>query len=147
MTNIDLSVLPQRLLSRKSGRLSHGIAAFRRLRNGAAWTEPRMTSNVSFYKRHSLLASASLLLLLTVALSASAQVIPQLTSPPSISIFSTFTEVKPDYQYYGDFAVSGVTLGAFLQSRHVLGIEARASAMRWGGLEHEESALAGPRFP
>jgi hypothetical protein len=145
MTNIDLSILPQWLLSRKSGQLGHAMDAFRRLRNGAAQMEQRMTSDV-FNEKHSLLRAALLLLLSTFASSASAQVIPQLKSPPRISVFSTFTEVKPDYQYYGDFAVSGVTLGAYLQTRHVLGIEARASVMRWGGLEHEESALAGPRF-
>jgi hypothetical protein len=112
MTNIDLSVLPQWLSSRKSGQLSHGIAAFRRLRNGAAWTEPRMTSNVSFYKRHSLLRSASLLLLLTVALSLSAQVIPQLESPPRISVFSTLAEVKPDYQILRRLRGLGSHLGS-----------------------------------
>jgi hypothetical protein len=107
--------------------------------------EQRMILDVLDIK-NSLLGTALVLLLSTVAYSGSAQVIPQLKSPPRISAFSTYTSVKPDYQYYGDFAVSGVTLGAFLQSRHVWGIEARGSVMRWGGLEHEESALAGPRF-
>jgi len=104
-----------------------------------------MTLDV-FNIKNSLLRTALVLLLSTVAHSSSAQVIPQFKSPPRISVFSTYTSVKPDYQYYGDFAVSGVTLGAFLQTRHVWGIEARGSVMRWGGLEHEESALVGPRF-
>ena len=71
-----------------------------------------MTSNVSFYKRHSLLRSASLLLLLTVALSLSAQVIPQLESPPRISVFSTLAEVKPDYQILRRLRGLGSHLGS-----------------------------------
>jgi hypothetical protein len=145
MTNIDPFVLPQRLLSRRNGRLSYGIAAFRRLRNNSAQMEQRMTSDV-LNKKNSLLRTALVLLLSAVAYSGSAQVIPQMKAPPRISVFSTYTSLKPDYQYYGDFAASGVTLGAFFQTRHVLGLEARGSVLRWGGQEHEESALAGPRF-
>jgi hypothetical protein len=143
MTNTDPSVLPQRLTSRRSGRLSHGPAAFRRLRNAAALMERRKTPDVL---KNCLLRIALVLLLLNAAHIGLAQVIPQLKAPLRISVFSTFTSVKPDYQYYGDFAASGVTVGAFLQTRHVLGVEARGSVLRWGGLEHEESALAGPRF-
>jgi hypothetical protein len=145
MTNIDPSALPQRLSPPRSGRLSLGIAAFRGLMNGTAQLEQRVTLDV-FDKKNSLLRIALVLLLSTVAYSGSAQVIPQLKAPPRISVFSTYTSVKPDYQYYGDFAASGVTLGAFFQTRHVLGLEARGSVLRWGGQEHEESALAGPRF-
>jgi hypothetical protein len=145
MTNIDPSIPAQRLLSPGSNRLSHGMAAFRRLWNGTAQTEQQKALD-ALDKGIGLLQTAFVLLLSTVAYSGSAQVIPQLKAPARISVFSTYTAVKPDYQYYGDFAASGVTLGAFLQTRHVLGIEARASVMRWGGLEHEESALAGPRF-
>jgi len=115
------------------------MAAFRRLWSGTAQMEQRKTLD-AFDKRIGLLQTAFVLLLSTVAYSGSAQVIPQLKAPPRISVFSTYTSVKPDYQYYGDFAASGVTLGAFLQTRHVLGIEARASVLRWGGLEHEDSA-------
>jgi hypothetical protein len=78
--------------------------------------------------------------------SASAQVsFPGLHSDPHLSLFGTFTNVKPDYQYYGDYAAVGFTSGAFLQTSHILGWEGRGSITRWQGLEHEETLLAGPR--
>ena len=104
-----------------------------------------MTKN-SFCRKHSLQRIAFVLLFSSAAYSASAQVIPALRTFPRISAFGTFTTVKPDHEYYGDLAVSGVTVGGFLQTQHVVGVELRGSVMRWGGLEHEESALAGPRF-
>jgi hypothetical protein len=104
-----------------------------------------MTKN-SLCNMHSLLRTALVLLFSAAAYSASAQAIPALRSFPRISVFGTFTAVKPDHEYYGDLAVSGVTVGGFLQTRHLIGVEVRGSVMRWGGLEHEESALAGPRF-
>jgi hypothetical protein len=105
-----------------------------------------MIIKTSSCSMHLLLGTTLLLLSSIAAYSASAQVIPALRSVPRISVFGIFTEVKPDHQYYGDFAVSGVTVGGFLQTRHLIGVEIRASVMRWGGLEHEESALVGPRF-
>jgi hypothetical protein len=79
--------------------------------------------------------------------SASGQVsFPRLHSEPlRLSLFGTFTDVKPDYQYYGDYAAVGFTVGTFLQTKHIVGVEARGSVMRWQGLEHEESAIFGPR--
>jgi len=32
-----------------------------------------------------------------------------------------------------------------VQTHHVIGVEIRGSILRWGGGEHQESALAGPR--
>jgi hypothetical protein len=104
-----------------------------------------MTANSSPGK-HSLLWTVLVLLFWTAAHSAPAQVVPTLRVPPAISAFGTFTEVKPDFRYYGDLAVYGISLGGFVQTRHVVGVEVRGSILRSGGLEHEESALAGPRF-
>lgn len=85
-----------------------------------------------------------LLVLAFAALSGSAQVIPALRMGPNISAFTTFTDAKPNYQYYGDAAVYGVSAGGILQTPHLPGIEVRGSLLRLGGLEHQESALAGP---
>jgi hypothetical protein len=110
------------------------------------WVRRSMRTKNHFCHKNYLLRIALVLLFSTAAYSASAQVIPSLRSAPQFSVFGAFTEVKPDHQYYEDFAVSGVTAGGFLQTRHLIGVELRGSVMRWGSLEHEESALAGPRF-
>jgi hypothetical protein len=91
------------------------------------------------------LLSALLLLYLGLPAHAKAQVIPALKSPPRISLFGTFTDAKPDFRYWGDLAVYGFSAGGMMQSSHILGAEVRGSVLRWGGLEHQESALAGPR--
>jgi hypothetical protein len=127
----------------KSGGGGGSIVA-RILRQGKLGSD-RMTAKNHFCLKNYLLRTALVLLSSTAAYSASAQVIPALRSFPRISVFGTFTGVKPDHEYYGDLAVSGVTVGGFLQTRHLVGVELRGSVMRWGGLEHEESVLAGPR--
>jgi len=93
------------------------------------------------------LRSFTLLLLLSfVGYRAPAQVIPAFRLPPRIAVFATYNDVKPDFRYYGDLAVDGgFGLGGFYQTRHVIGAELRGSINRWGGLEHEETVLAGPR--
>jgi hypothetical protein len=96
--------------------------------------------------RSSLLRTALTLLFSAAACSASAQVIPAFSAIGNISAFGTFTAVKPDFNYYGDLAVYGITFGGFVQTRHLVGLEARSSVLRSGGIEHEETALAGPRF-
>lgn len=95
--------------------------------------------------RHSLLRIALVLLCSTTAFSASAQIIQGLIAKPKISVFGTFTDIKPDLSYYHDYAVWGMTGGGFIQSRHIVGVEVRGSVTRWGGLEHQETALGGPR--
>jgi hypothetical protein len=95
--------------------------------------------------RHCLQRIALVLLFSTAAYSASAQVITGLLSKPKISVFGTFTDIKPDLSYYGDYAVYGMSGGGFIQSRHIIGGEVRGSITRWGGLEHQETALGGPR--
>jgi hypothetical protein len=103
-----------------------------------------MTTNS--FSRHSLRRAVLALLFLVAAYSASAQVVPGLRAPPNISIFGTLTAVKPNTGSYGDFAVYGFSAGGFLQLRRLIGVEVRGSLQRSQGLEHEESALAGPRI-
>jgi hypothetical protein len=104
-----------------------------------------MVMAIDFCRRY--LLRATLALLFSVAAcSASAQVIPAFSAIGNVSAFGTFTAVKPDYGYYGDLAVYGITFGGFLQTRHIVGLEARSSLLRSGGIEHEETALVGPRF-
>jgi hypothetical protein len=86
-----------------------------------------------------------LFLLATTAYRSPAQVIPAFRTPLNISIFGTFTDVKPNKEYFTDLAVYGFSAGGYLQTRHVLGVEIRGSITRWGGGQHEESALGGPR--
>ncbi len=90
--------------------------------------------------------TALALLFSAAAYTASAQVIPAISAIGNISAFGTFTTVKPDYGYYGDLAVYGISFGGFMQTRHIVGLEARSSLLRSGGIEHEETALVGPRF-
>ena len=103
-----------------------------------------MTAN--HFCRNSLLRTALALLFSVAAYTASAQVIPAFSSIGNVSAFGTFTAVKPDYGYYGDTAVFGLTLGGYLQTRHIVGAEVRGLLMRSGGIEHEEVMVAGPRF-
>jgi hypothetical protein len=104
-----------------------------------------MVSAIHF-RRSPLLRTALALLFAAAGCSAQAQVVPAISAIGNVSAFATFTTVKPDYGYYGDLAVYGVSFGGFLQTRHLVGLEARSSLLRSGGIEHEETALAGPRF-
>jgi hypothetical protein len=106
--------------------------------------ERMIRSNVC--SKHSLVCVGLVLLLWVSTCSASGQVsFPGLHSDPHLSFFGTFTNLKPDYQYYGDYAAVGFTSGAFLQTSHILGFEGRGSITRWQGLEHQETLLVGPR--
>lgn len=99
-----------------------------------------------FHRRKHCLARIPLALLFSVtAYSASAQVIPQIRVGPSTAVFGSFTDVKPDYVSFSDFAVYGFSVGGYLQTRRVIGAEVRGSITRWGGDQHQESALAGVR--
>jgi hypothetical protein len=83
---------------------------------------------------------------MTLAISsASGQAVPALKYPLNLSAFATFTDAKPDLHYYGDYAVYGLSAGGFYQTSHVVGVELRGSLLRRGGIEHDESILAGPR--
>ena len=101
---------------------------------------------ISSHRRKHFLARIPLALLFSVtAFSASAQVIPAMRVGPRTALFGSFTDVKPDYVSFSDFAVYGFSAGGYLQTRHVIGAEVRGSITRWGGGQHEESALAGAR--
>jgi hypothetical protein len=76
---------------------------------------------------------------------AHAQVVPMLRLPLRISAFAEFTDAKPHFGYYDDHAVWGGTAGGILQLPRFGGVEVRGSALRYGGLSHQESALIGPR--
>lgn len=101
---------------------------------------------IYFHSRKQFLARNMLALLLSItAYSASAQVIPALRVAPRLAVFGSFTDVKPDFRSFSDFAVYGFSAGAYLQTPHVIGAEVRGSITRWGGDQHQESALAGIR--
>jgi opacity protein-like surface antigen len=105
-----------------------------------------MMNPTSFCKR-SILRVALAILSSAAAHSASAQIVPGLVARPDISGFGTFTaNVTPDFRYFGDPAVLGYTLGGFLQTRTLIGVEVRGSIQRRLNAQHQESALAGPRL-
>ena len=116
-----------------------------RFLSGGAPVRERMIRN-NVCSKYSLVCAGLLLLFSLSTYSASGQVsFPGLHSDPHFSLFGTFTNLKPDYQYYGDYAAVGFTSGAFLQTSHILGWEGRGSITRWQGLEHQETLLVGPR--
>jgi hypothetical protein len=96
-------------------------------------------------RKHFLSPIALAFLFSAAAYSASAQIIPALQAPPQFAVFGSFTDVKPNYVSFSDYAVYGFSAGGYLQTRHVVGLEIRGSIARWGGYQHEESAMAGPR--
>src|SRR5437879_2840588 len=89
--------------------------------------------------------AAGALLLSLAADSAFAQVVPVARYGPRVSVFTEFTEGKPDFGNYGDRAVYGFTMGGFTESSRILGSEMRGSILRSGGYDHAETALVGPR--
>ena len=100
---------------------------------------------VHFHRWRSLLSSALLVFLGYPICQARAQAVPAFKTSPKIAIFGTYTTLKPDYKFYGDLAVYGFSAGGYLQTRYLFGIEVRGSVNRWGGEEHSEGILAGPR--
>jgi hypothetical protein len=101
-----------------------------------------------FSLRRRSVPKAVLALLFAVAgYSAPAQVIPGLIARPDISIYGTLpVNVTPDFSYATGPVLFGYSLGGFLQTRHVLGAEVRGSIQRRQNPQHQEAALAGPRF-
>ena len=75
---------------------------------------------IYFHRRKHFLARIPLVLLFSVtAYSASAQVIPAIRVAPRTAVFGSFTDVKPDYVSFSDFAVYGFSAGGYLQTGHV----------------------------
>ena len=99
-----------------------------------------------FCRKHNLVRIAWTLMFWAAAHSVSAQVVPAFRPAPDIRVFTNFTVAKPDFHYHWDYAVYGVTLGGYWQTRHVVGAELRGSILAWGSDQHQESALGGPRF-
>jgi hypothetical protein len=99
----------------------------------------------TFCRKHTLVWIPVAFLFWATAHSISAQAVPALDRNPYVSIFATFTDAKPDLRHYKDNAVYGFSLGGFVQTHHVIGGEIRGSILRWGGGEHQEFVLAGPR--
>jgi hypothetical protein len=104
-----------------------------------------MITTNTLWRKHSLVWILVAFLFWITAHGISAQVVPARHRNPDVSIFSTFTDAKPDFRHYKDYAVYGFSLGGFVQTHHVVGVEVRGSVLRWGGGGHQESALAGPR--
>jgi hypothetical protein len=86
-------------------------------------------------------AAGGLLVFLTPLL-AGAQVAPEMRSPPSLHVFGTFTD---GFSSGGRQNNYGYSLGGFVQTRHLWGLEGRGTYLRWGSAESWFDALAGPR--
>ncbi|MGB9418815.1 MAG: hypothetical protein WCB58_21060 [Acidobacteriaceae bacterium] len=97
--------------------------------------------------KQSVYRAAGAMLLSLAAHSAFAQVAPPVQYAPKVSIFTEFTDGKPDFGNYGDLAVYGFTIGGFTESPHILNLEMRGSILRSGGDDHAETALFGVRAP
>ena len=59
------------------------------------------------YRKHLIARFALALLVSVTAYSASAQVIPTLKVAPRMAVFGSFTDVKPNYISFSDYAVYG----------------------------------------
>jgi hypothetical protein len=70
------------------------------------------------------------------------QVIPALKAPAHLNAFGTFTYA--DSGWNGK-TIYGATIGGNWQSAHLLGFEVRGSALSFGSVEHQYSALGGVR--
>ncbi len=84
------------------------------------------------------------LLAISVPLLAGAQVEQARRGPMTIHLFGTYTYGSTDW-FWHENARYGYSLGGFLQTRHLLGLEARGSYLRWGNNGSQFDALAGPR--
>jgi hypothetical protein len=74
----------------------------------------------------------------------SAQNVPALKQPPDIGIYGNFTMAQPSVGSDADM-IRGVTTGAYLRLQSIVGLDVRGVLLRWGGYDHEYSALVGPR--
>jgi hypothetical protein len=86
------------------------------------------------------------LLFSAAACGASAQVVPAFAGKADLSVFGTLpVNVTPDFSYFAP-VLFGYQLGGFLQTQHLVGLEVRGTIQRRFNTQHQESALAGPRF-
>jgi hypothetical protein len=103
--------------------------------------------NAKTLLRRSLGRAAMALAFAGVAHTASAQVINGLQAHSNISAYATLPfNVTPDFSYFRTPVVGGYSLGGFYQTPYFVGVEVRGIIQRRLNAEHQESALAGPRF-
>jgi hypothetical protein len=77
---------------------------------------------------------------------ASAQVVPDLVMGSNLSIYGSLpANFQPDFAPLDSSVLFGYSIGGFLQSAHIIGLELRGSIQRRWNAQHQESALAGPR--
>jgi hypothetical protein len=82
------------------------------------------------------------LFLLFTPLIGRAQMGPEMRGPLSIHLFGTYSYGSSD----GDTGNSyGYSLGGFVQTPHLWGLEVRGAYLRWGSDESRFDAMAGPR--
>jgi hypothetical protein len=72
-----------------------------------------------------------------------AQVGPDMRSAPSLHVFGTYTYGSSDWSSNSS---EGFSLGGFLQTPHLWGLESRGGYLHWGTNEFRYDALAGPRI-
>jgi hypothetical protein len=84
----------------------------------------------------------SVLLLVLTSLLAGGQVVPMMRIPVTIHVFGTYTD---GFSSGGRQNNYGYSLGGFVQTPHLLGLEVRGAYLRWGSAESRFDALAGPR--
>jgi hypothetical protein len=82
------------------------------------------------------------LLFIFTPLLARAQVAPEMRSPPSLHVFGNYTYGSSDWGTSHNF---GYSLGAFVQTRHLWGLELRGDYLRWGSDNSRFDVVAGPR--
>ena len=101
----------------------------------------------SFFRKQFLLQFTTVLILLGAPQIASAQVGVALRLPPDIAIFATATDAKPNFRYLYDRAVYGFSAGGYWQTRHIVGVEARGSILKWGrtSMKSQPSRAQEPR--
>jgi hypothetical protein len=97
--------------------------------------------------RRSLLCVVLVYLFARSGYRAAAQVIPGLKATPNLSAYFTVpANVSPPYRYFGTPAITGYSLGGYLQPPHLVGLEIRGQIQRRLNAEHQESLQVGPRF-
>ena len=98
-------------------------------------------------RRMQLLLLSAVLLVAFSARVASAQVIPGLVFRSDLSAYGSLpTNFSPSFAPFQSSVLFGYSIGGFYQSRHFVGAELRGSIQRRVNAQHQESALAGPRF-
>jgi hypothetical protein len=83
-----------------------------------------------------------ILFLLFTPLIGRAQVGPEMRRPLAVHLFGTYTYGSSDGGTHNNY---GYSLGGFVQTSHLWGLEVRGTYLRWGSDESRFDALAGPR--